>query len=351
MRKPKSLSYSAITQWRADRDEYYLRYLAPNRTDRSPQGHPASVGSAFDAYCKSLMNRHLFGTVDPQFEFETIFEKQVEPQNRDFARAAGFHAFDSYRGSGAYAELLAICETAIKPPRFEFSAEGEIAGVPLNGKPDLAAVLPGNVDFTHDWKVEGFCAKQGNTSPAKFHSFCSDGWGLLTAKASQGGNRPHKHFKPLEYAGITIYDGFLEDIRFDWPQQLSIYNWLAGVTPGDESAITSVHHVVSKSMGGCERVVGEKVTYDASKAPLVRTARIAARISGRFQLALLAEIQDIWNRIQTGAIFDSPFGRLSAEQQEARCRELDAMSARLVSATSEDKFFNSVTRTSGGFYR
>ena len=62
-----------------------------------------SVGGSFDAYAKSALHERLFGKgAAPQFEFQTIFENQVEPHNRDFALEAGKYIFDCYVLTGEF---------------------------------------------------------------------------------------------------------------------------------------------------------------------------------------------------------------------------------------------------------
>ena len=45
MRIPKSLSYSSMSLWYKDQDEFYIRYLADHAAPRLPQEQPAAVGS------------------------------------------------------------------------------------------------------------------------------------------------------------------------------------------------------------------------------------------------------------------------------------------------------------------
>ena len=137
MRIPKYLSPSSLGTWEADQEEFYLRYLADKRPPRMPQTQPMSIGSAFDAYVKSYYHKVLFNTVDPEFEFDTIFINQVEEHNRDWALVAGKYAFDAYQTSGALADLLNELQKSQSDPRFEFTLQDEFMGVPLLGKPDL----------------------------------------------------------------------------------------------------------------------------------------------------------------------------------------------------------------------
>ena len=110
------------------------------------------MGSAFDAYIKSYLYKELRIGSDPAFELRTLFEEQVEPQNRDEAWGIGELVFEAYKKCGAAADLLIMlgdCTDA----RFEFSLKDEVTvkyfdadrvpgGPPtLLGKPDLC--------FTH----------------------------------------------------------------------------------------------------------------------------------------------------------------------------------------------------------
>lgn len=157
MRIPQSLSYSSMSLWYKDQDEFYIRYLADHAAPCLPQEQPAAVGSAFDAYTKSMLAYALFGkAMSAQFEFGTIFESQVEPQNRDFALTAGKRVFKAYKLAGAYDDLLKLLQQSIEPPRFEFKVDGLILGVPFTGKPDCRFVLDlgsGRISCVFDWKV------------------------------------------------------------------------------------------------------------------------------------------------------------------------------------------------------
>jgi hypothetical protein len=126
-----------------------------------------SVSGSFDAYVKAALHERLFGKgADPQFEFNTIFEKQVEPQNRDFALEAGKYIMACYVMTGAFEELLAMLEKSKETPRFEFEVHGDIMGVPFVGKPDCRFVHECGPHVILDWKVKGFCSKYG-ASPSK----------------------------------------------------------------------------------------------------------------------------------------------------------------------------------------
>src|SRR4051812_14365124 len=107
MRKIEYLSPTSLELFYKNQQEFYLRYLSDKRPPRIPQDRPMSVGSSFDAHAKSYLHQNLFGKGhDPKFDLKNLFEAQVEPQNRDWALAAGQHAFDVYKRSGALADLM-----------------------------------------------------------------------------------------------------------------------------------------------------------------------------------------------------------------------------------------------------
>src|SRR3990167_884900 len=202
MRIPKSLSYSSMSLWYKDQDEFYIRYLADHAAPRLPQEQPAAVGSAFDAYVKAQLNWHLYGrAMARQFEFPAIFESQVEPQNRDFALKAGKHVFKAYKLCGAYDDLLKQLQQSVEPTRFEFKVDGLIRGVPFTGKPDCRFVLDlwqGRIPCIYDWKVRGYCSKYG-ASPAKGYAVCLDGFKSEKPSRSQG--KEHAMYKAMDFRG------------------------------------------------------------------------------------------------------------------------------------------------------
>ena len=62
MRKPKHLSYSSLSLWYKDREEFFVRYLSDTKAPRLPQENYMSIGSAFDAYAKSALHAMRCGT-------------------------------------------------------------------------------------------------------------------------------------------------------------------------------------------------------------------------------------------------------------------------------------------------
>src|SRR3972149_239347 len=235
MRIPKSLSYSSMSLWYKDQDEFYIRYLADHAAPRLPQEQPAAVGSAFDAYVKAQLNWHLYGrAMSPQFEFPAIFESQVEPQNRGFALTAGKRVFKAYKLCGAYDDLLRQLQQSVEPPRFEFKVDGLILGVPFTGKPDCRFVLDlgqGRIPCIYDWKVRGYCSKYG-ASPSKGYATCLDGF---MGKASRSQGKEHAMYKAMDFRGLAINSGYMEFCNDEYAAQLCLYGWLLREKIGDEN--------------------------------------------------------------------------------------------------------------------
>lgn len=205
MRIPKYLSFSALSQFESDKDEFILKYLADERPPREMQGKPASVGSAFDARTKSVLYERYYGAgyMPEKYSFDALFAAQVEEHNRDFAREAGEYVYQSYLLSGMFDVLTAILDKAIEPPQFEFTVEREVGGVPLLGKPDGYAKLPNGKSVVLDWKVNGYCSNSA-VSPNAGFQLCLDGYKAL--KPSQSHNKPHKSFVPVELPGVGKID-------------------------------------------------------------------------------------------------------------------------------------------------
>lgn len=344
MRTPKFLSYSSLSLWEKDKEEFYLRNLADTRAPRLPQENFMAVGSGFDAYAKSALHAAIFGPgTDPEFEFEAIFEQQVEPHNRDWCREHGKYIFDCYVHTGSYDELLQLLLKAIEPPKFESKVEGLLGGkVPFMGKPDLRFLVQFDgcdvLRIVLDWKVKGYCSKYG-ASPSKGYALCRDGYdavklGIDKTKACPEGKQSRSHGKehelylPYNHRGLLINAGYMETCNSEYADQTSLYGWLLGETPGDENVVTWIDEIVAKYMGE-----GVK--------PLLRVANHRARVKGEYQKQLLNRCIECWNAISTRHIF----GDLNRADSDARCQMLEQMSVGLQSDGSpEDQWFNEVSR-------
>lgn len=315
MREMKYLSPTSIDLFYKDRTEFYLRYMAEHRPPRIPQTMPMSIGAAFDAYVKSYMVAGLIGDVE-RFRFDTIFETQVEPQNRDWGREHGKFVFDEYVKSGALADLMIELEGAVQQPRFEYTIEGRVAhetqagGVPLLGKPDVYYVNRHDAHVIHDWKVNGYCSKSA-TSPKKGYT------------KVRPGNKKHKDAQLLVMQGVEINAAhYLEQIEESWAKQLAIYGWVLGEPIG------------SKFLTGIEQIVGNKEIG-------LRVATFRTRISESFQLDWYARVHFVWSTIKSGHIFTD----MSREESVARGALLDDYHAAFEdSDTAEGAWFAEATR-------
>lgn len=326
MRKIEYLSPSAIQSYLNDKNEYYMSYLADVKAPRFAQTKPMSIGSAFDAYVKSFLHERIFGKdKDSRFNRDTIFEAQVEPHNRDWARINGAHAFEIYQKTGALADLLLELESSIGAPRFEFEVRGvidgkregvtkNIGGVTFLGKPDIFYINKHGCHVTFDWKINGWCGNY-NTSP-------KPGYLRLRPGGSQ-----HKNCIPMVWKGTMINAGaYLENIDEQWARQLSIYSWLCGVEIGEES-------VVAIDQFACKPQIGP--------FPSVRIAEHRLRVKSDFQWRTFCLAEEIWECTHNGHFFRD----ISLEESQNRCEMLDKQAKALAQpATEEDAIFNAMTR-------
>lgn len=305
MRIPKYLSPTSLAKWHEseDHEEFYLQYLAETRPPRIPQTQPMAVGSAFDAHIKSYYHERLFGKgSDPRFEFETIFEEQVEKHNRDWAHEAGLYVFEAYRVSGALNDLLSELQESDSAPRFEFKLEETINDVPLLGKPDLYYIHKEGSPIILDWKVNGFCSKYPK-SPNKGYLRIRDGW--TGGVPSRNAGAMHKAVQPMRVNGVIINIAmFLEDVDISWATQLSTYAWLCGAKVGEEF-VCALDQIVAKP--------------DVLDKPLLRIAEHRCLTSGDFQRQTLTKYTELWAIVNSNHIFR----HLSFEESAHRCEMLD----------------------------
>jgi hypothetical protein len=273
MRIPEYLSPTSIKLFEQDTEKFYWRYLCPVKQPRDPQTQPMCVGSAFDAYCKSWLYDKLIGDGNPEFERDTLFEAQVEPHNYDFAKMAGEHVFGAYKQEGCLRALMSELKKSVGPPRFEFSMVQEVSGVPLRGIPDIFFINEEGARVIYDWKVNGYCSTR-TKSPMK-------GYVRLMP-----GDKVHKNAHVINFKGIPINAAMkLEDGDRAWADQETIYSWILGEPVGSEEVIF-----------GIEQICGPPAK--------LRFASHRLRCSPEYQYGLLETIEDIWERINTGRIFD-----------------------------------------------
>ncbi len=325
MRIPTYLSFSAMALFEKDPAEFFLKYLSETRPGKLPQTDAMSVGSAFDAYVKACLHSAIFGpSADPEYEFGALFESQVEPHNRDFALAAGKHAFKAYKLTGAYDELLTLLKESIEPPRFEARLIGDIGGVPFLGKPDCRFVLDrgqGRISIVLDWKVRQYCSQYA-ASPSKGYMLCRDGY---SGKQSRSHNKEHKLYMAYDFRGLTINRGYMENCNAEYADQCILYAWLLGEPIGGNTVV-----FIDEL---CAKPTGDK--------PLLRVANHRARVRKEHQERLLQRVKTCWNAVVSGHVFLD----MSREDSDARIETLKDMAVGLATDGSEEEaWFNEVTR-------
>src|SRR5574338_1589504 len=288
MKKLAYLSPTAIAQFFKNPEEFYLTRLAG--VPREPQTAPMAVGSAFDAYAKSCLHRRLLGA-DPKYDFETLFETQVEPQCRDEARVAGKVCLDRYEETGALAALEFELRQAREAPCFEFEIKGRVNGVPLLGRPDLFYINFEGCPVVFDWKVNGYYSKDG-ASPMP---------GYVKVRPE---NLAHAKCDLQLFKGVYIHAAdCLSALNEDWARQLAIYAYLLKATP---EYIAAVDQLVCRPGN-------------------LRIAEHRLRISDAYQTRVLTEAAYVWDVVNS----DHYFRSLSQEDSQARCAVLDQLAAKL----------------------
>lgn len=322
-RKPKALSYSSVTLFEKNPEEFFLKYLAGNRPDKIPQERPAAAGSGFDACVKSSLAADLgLDTAETTNSYPVLFKAQVEPQNREWAEPVGRHLLDEYQACGAYADLLAILAQA-SDIKFETNAERMIDGVPMSGKPDCRFTLKPRdtvIRVILDWKVKGYCSKN-TTSPSKGYRICRDG--TRWKKPSRNNGQAHDLYLATDHNGFEVSAGSMESCNDEYADQLTLYGWLLGEEIGDDNVVVMIDELVAKPNG---------------ERPFIRVASHRARVTKAHQQLLLERIKRCWDAIESGHIFRE----LSREESDARCELLDETATSL-KGTGND-FFNECTR-------
>lgn len=311
MRKPKYISSSSLGLWETDKEAYYLKHLAEVKPPKEPQMNYMGIGSAFDAYVKSALHEALFGKgVDPTYELDALFTSQVEEQNRDECREAGHYAFEAYKLSGAYDDLLADMLQSEFEPQFEFRLDKVVEGVPLMGYPDAFYIHKSGVHVVLDWKCNGFFSKYGAT-PYKYYSMIRDGWDETTAKPSRNCSRSHPKYKEKTHREVKLGSHCMAETSKDWADQLSIYAWMLGEKVGGEDFVVCIDQLAAKRREGAY--------------PLLRIANHRAKISTKWQNQLVQRLTSCWKTIQSGHIFTD----LSEEDSKARQEILEMEAATL----------------------
>lgn len=333
MRLPKYLSPSALFQYRKDKKEYFRKYCCDYRPPKIQQTPPMAVGSAFDAFVKSFLYEKFGKPKDAaeaqKYERQTLFDSQVETQNRQMVWEYGEHLFEMYKSSGALSDLMLDLSKAIDEPRFEIDLQGTVTGptggsgegntgtgvsdsgverhingVVLLGKPDIRFINSEAAHVVYDWKVNGYLAKSP-VSP-------KPGFVQLRECDQHGGwtrRGPHKDAWIQPKYGMMLNSTRLESVDEDWAAQLATYGWLLGSTPGVELVV------------GIEQFCGNKSA--------LRLASHRTTIGRQFQLNLLNDYIDLWNILHDpkGCYFFRDMSRDdSLREQESLEKQVKMMS-------------------------
>lgn len=306
MRQMKYLSPTSISLFYHDREKFYTTYLCETRTARDPQTEPMAVGSAFDARVKSWLVERLVGK-RPEFEFDTIFNAQVEAHNRDAAIIAGEEVFQIYSKYGALADLLIDLEGCIGKPRFESSIEAPLSSslavgdVPLLGKPDIYFITKKGARVIFDWKVNGYYSNANVTPKAGYVR-------QRTGNPKTNGTS-HSKAMPMDLNGIRISALHpLCSVDPGWAQQLSIYAWLLGEAIGAQFIVAIDQIAVGR---------------DSFRNREFRIAQHRSTVTEKFQNEIFLRAHSAWYIIQSGHIFDT----MSRAESDNRCRMLDEMAS------------------------
>jgi hypothetical protein len=312
LNRPKFLSPSAVSTWLNNPEEYFLKYLAIEKVPRIPQTQAMSVGSSFDAYIKCYLYRRLFGdeqTKTDGFWFEDLFEKQVEPHNRDFAAKAGAVSFMAYKDSGALSKLFELLKTAKEPPMFEFTkcgtvheeggvysaiqADGVSVGsagpVIILGKPDLFFITRSDINVVLDWKVNGYCSTGKGRNPTPGYLLLLDGF----QPQSKDHGRIHRDAIPWEDDSGLHYSLHpnIEMQEVDWARQITSYSWLCGAVVGSPIVVA----------------VDQLCCRPSFPSPNITIAQHRCTVTEKFQIETFKTFQTIWDIVHSDHIFrDKP---------------------------------------------
>ena len=317
LRLPKYLSPSALSKFESDRHTFFERYLSPIKTQRPPQQDYMAMGSALDARVKSEIHTAVHGegaTKGSQFDFEKLFESQVEPHIRDTVLERSTDLWNQYVESGSYGRLLADIIASPFAPEMEFTAKGDVQGVPLLGKPDLRYITKEGLHVISDWKVNGSMSKTG-ASPVQGYKIALDTYDSNThgkqfvARRTKADppNKVYKDYDPMILKGTEINKWNLEEYSPDWADQLAIYSWLLGEPIGSENYVIRMEQIA------CRPVKSQPL-------PRAKFATHMSRIGKDYQEAVLARVKMCWSTIESGHIFTD----VDRERSDEICRQLIA---------------------------
>ena len=306
LREVKYLSSTGLSLYRKDPIEYFTKYLAVSKPPHLKQTKPMSVGSAFDAKVKSYLYERAYDSVPNEWQFENLFESQVDSHNRDFARSSIEDTWGLYRKCGCLADLLILLDKSIDVPTFEVRMQRDITtdygDVTIMGIPDLL-FKTANCNVILDWKVNGYCATR-NVSPRRGFVCCYPD------------KLCHKDFYPDMHYGIPIVADDFSKLYPDWGMQCTTYSWLLG-EPVENRVINMVHQ------------------FAWGKNP--RIAVHAGLVHSGYGTGLYNEYVDLWNRVSSGQIFD--------EDNDATIERLNAASATMIGEGAFQETYRALVRS------
>jgi hypothetical protein len=308
MRTLKAISPSSLATWEFNREEFYLKYLAEDRPKKPPQEVYMAAGSSFDAFVKSRIHTDIFGesqTAGSPYEFETIFESQVEPQCRDKAREMGAYLMGKYISSGAYGALISDIQDSPFAPQMEFQVEKVVNGIPLLGKPDLRYITRGGVHIVSDWKVNGSYSEWG-VSPVQGFKVSR------SLKKNSWTTESHKKYFPKTVGDVEVNVNCLSDFSPDWATQLTMYGWCLGEEPGDENFVVRMEQFACRPGG-----------VRSGPELQVKVVTHMSTICGRFQMNVMSRLIEMWTAIQKNHIFTD----MTLEQSIENCEMVERKAA------------------------
>lgn len=297
-RMPKGLSPSALSRWENRRLEFYERYISPVRTPRLPQVNYMAVGSAFDAFVKSEIHSMVFGetmTKGSQFDFQKIFESQVEEHLRDEVYEKASFLFGQYKKTGAFGNLIHEILKSEYAPEMEFEVETIVNGVPIFGFPDLRYVTRELVHVVTDFKVNGSFSQHGVSPTQGFQR------ALSLKKDGTVKTEVHKKYRPKQFKDIEISENCLSDFSEDWATQIAMYAWCLGEEVGKEDYVVRMEQVACRPNNK------------------VKIASHVSQISSRYHLEVMRRLVEAWGFIEKGHIFTD----LTFEENLEQCEIID----------------------------
>lgn len=203
---PKHLSPSAFKEWSLCQMKFFLKRMAGHPYPEFYQSLAAACGSAFDAYVKHEIAKHLGLGDDPRFNLQTLLEKAVDVQNRAEAFPIGKQLLDAYISNGCLEVLKGEGIASVELSDRKDLVLGDDT-VPILALPD-AALMDGTVI---EFKVQGAVSKSGaSPNPGYIRS------------TSRGLDKPAhpRHKEPLEM------------LNHEWADQLIVYSWIqSGILP------------------------------------------------------------------------------------------------------------------------